>query len=151
MKFKYTNYKGEIEERNVRPITLGWQGDPGFGYQPGLFLHAFDLERQAARTFSLGPDHFQPSDNPDMPWDDGGGLEIYRFPTDEQITLADIKATVTALANQLLEQAAPAPMQYCYRNKNEPNIAFVSGPVDELPYAVKTNRDAFDVWTLTRV
>lgn len=144
MKFKYTNYKGEIEERNVRPIMIGWQGAPGFGYQPGLFLHAFDLERQANRTFSLGPDHFQPSEHPDMPWDDGGGLEIYRFPTDEQITLASIQSTVLALADRLNGFTVPAKQVFFYRHKTLGDP--VRGPVTELPEAVRIHRDLFNVW-----
>lgn len=56
--FMYKNYKGEIKERRVKPLSLHYYPvpNPKFGYQPGWFLHCEDYtgDRQGViRSFAL--------------------------------------------------------------------------------------------------
>lgn len=53
IKFTYRNHAGKIEDREVEPISIGWQSDPRAPYQPGWFLHAYDPSRKADRNFAL--------------------------------------------------------------------------------------------------
>lgn len=54
MKFEYTNYKGETEERDVDVTSIDYISNPGFGYEPGWFLTGRDRERNGAvRSFRL--------------------------------------------------------------------------------------------------
>jgi hypothetical protein len=138
MKFKYTNYKGETEEREVTPIALEWMEKPGFDYQPGVFLRALDHSRNAERSFRLD-ERFQPIEP--GPW----STTLYKFPTEEQITLAAIQSTVTALADRVLGMTIPTGTVYFYRHKSTP-LDQPFGPVKELSDAVRINRDVFDIW-----
>lgn len=51
--FVYRNHRGEVETRRVIPERLQFILRPGFDYQPGWFLVAWDLDRQHGRTFAL--------------------------------------------------------------------------------------------------
>lgn len=51
--FQYTNYKGVTALRQVKPLALMFIRAPGFGYQPGWFLHALDLDKNEERSFAL--------------------------------------------------------------------------------------------------
>lgn len=151
MKFQYENYKGEVENRDVKPVAIVWKAVPGWGYEPGLFLDAWDNDREGPRSFRLD-NRFQPTK--DAIWDDGGNCELYRFPSSEQATLTAIQDTVLALVGKLdgstLVQYQPsAPVGFFYRHKalDEP----ITGPVDELPEIVRINRDVYDVWAAGRV
>lgn len=53
VKFNYKNHRGVVAERHVRNPRLQFEYKPGFGYQPGWFLHGFDLDKQAPRSFAL--------------------------------------------------------------------------------------------------
>ena len=52
VRFVYQNYKGEVEERLVRPIRL-WFGSTAWYRTPQWLLEGFDVDRQATRDFSL--------------------------------------------------------------------------------------------------
>ncbi len=59
MKFTYTNYKGETEDREVIPVKLEYLKEPGFGYEPGWFLTCLDPSRKkdgdpGFRSFRIG-------------------------------------------------------------------------------------------------
>jgi predicted DNA-binding transcriptional regulator YafY len=53
VKFTYRNHAGKIEDREVEPISIGWQIEPRHPYQPGWFLVAYDPSRKANRSFAL--------------------------------------------------------------------------------------------------
>jgi hypothetical protein len=50
--FKYKNWKGEISDRKVLPITV-WFGSTEYHKEPQLFLKAFDVDKQVERDFAL--------------------------------------------------------------------------------------------------
>jgi hypothetical protein len=52
--FSYRNYREEITERHVIPIRIEWLDNDGireYGYEPGLFLTAFDTDKGDYRSF----------------------------------------------------------------------------------------------------
>lgn len=51
--FFYTNHRGMSNMRRVRTIAIEHLSEPGFGYEPGWFLRAFDLDKNAERSFEL--------------------------------------------------------------------------------------------------
>lgn len=51
--FNYKNHRGEIRERNVRFIAIMFNRTPGYGYQPGWFLHGECLDKNEIRSFAL--------------------------------------------------------------------------------------------------
>jgi predicted DNA-binding transcriptional regulator YafY len=51
--FTYQNHKGVRSERRVKPIGVMFVSNPGFGYQPGWFLHGFCMTKMEVRSFSL--------------------------------------------------------------------------------------------------
>src|SRR6218665_1379184 len=53
MKFIYTNYKGETEERDVDVTSIDFLPPPGVGYDPGWFLTGIDKARNAKRSFRI--------------------------------------------------------------------------------------------------
>jgi len=50
--FKYKNYKGEISERRVLPKRV-YFGSTEHHPHPQLLMEAFDMEKNAIRTFAL--------------------------------------------------------------------------------------------------
>jgi predicted DNA-binding transcriptional regulator YafY len=48
----YTNYRGETARRKIVPSSLRF-GSTEFHPEPQWLLEAFDLERQAMRTFAM--------------------------------------------------------------------------------------------------
>ena len=48
----YTNYRGETGRRKIVPSSLRF-GSTEFHPEPQWLLEAFDLEKQAARTFAM--------------------------------------------------------------------------------------------------
>lgn len=145
MKFLYENHRGEREERDVVPLQLIWAKQPGFGYPPGLFLFAFDKERNANRTFSLNPANFSVSELPDTQWDDDGSTILFAFPSPEQINLANIHEAVISLTERLEAATSKPNVQYFYRHLTD-KAGPVTGPVATLPDMVRINRDVFQVW-----
>lgn len=53
MKFIYTNYKNETEERDIDVLSFDFLSKPGFGYQPGWFITGIDREKKATRSFRI--------------------------------------------------------------------------------------------------
>lgn len=55
IEFKYKTHRGTIENRSLAgPITLEFQFNPGFGYQPGWAISGSCPEREGAkRSFFL--------------------------------------------------------------------------------------------------
>lgn len=55
MHFTYTNHRGETRQRKVifYSILYHTKPMPEYGYEPGLFLHGLDLEKDAYRTFDM--------------------------------------------------------------------------------------------------
>lgn len=51
--FTYINHRGEEALRTVRPVSVSYLTEPGYGYAPGWFLIGHDLDKQAERIFSL--------------------------------------------------------------------------------------------------
>lgn len=51
VEFTYTNYRGVTEVRRVVPINI-WHGTTEWHPRKQWFLHAWDLDRQAARDFT---------------------------------------------------------------------------------------------------
>jgi predicted DNA-binding transcriptional regulator YafY len=51
--FEYKNHRGEIRTRQIKPIGLMFVRNPGYGYQPGWFLHGLCLDKNAIRSFAL--------------------------------------------------------------------------------------------------
>ena len=52
LRFIYTNWKGNVSERHVTPITIDW-GSTEWHPEPQWLLHAFDLDKGAERHFAL--------------------------------------------------------------------------------------------------
>lgn len=50
--FTYKNYRGETSVRLVRPIMMSF-GMNAFHPEPQWFLHAWDLNKEAERTFTM--------------------------------------------------------------------------------------------------
>lgn len=50
--FTYKNYRGETSVRLVRPIMMSF-GTTGFHPEPQWLLHAWDLNKEAERTFAM--------------------------------------------------------------------------------------------------
>jgi predicted DNA-binding transcriptional regulator YafY len=50
--FTYKNYRGEISVRFVRPIMLSF-GTTKYHLEPQWLLHAWDLNKEAERTFAM--------------------------------------------------------------------------------------------------
>ncbi|MCJ8334586.1 MAG: hypothetical protein MJH10_10135 [Epibacterium sp.] len=48
----YRNYRGELSERRFQ-IREFWYGSTEWHPEPGLFLRAFDLDKQAERDFCV--------------------------------------------------------------------------------------------------
>lgn len=53
LKFQYKNHRGEITMRTVRFKALQFLIRPGYNYQPGWFLHGYDMDKLADRSFAL--------------------------------------------------------------------------------------------------
>lgn len=52
MRFGYTNYKGEYSVRDVVPKRMFF-GESAWNAKPQYVMEAFDLDRQAMRSFAL--------------------------------------------------------------------------------------------------
>jgi predicted DNA-binding transcriptional regulator YafY len=50
--FTYKNYRGEASVRLVRPIMVAF-GSTGFHPEPQWLLHAWDINKEAERTFAM--------------------------------------------------------------------------------------------------
>jgi predicted DNA-binding transcriptional regulator YafY len=50
--FTYKNYRGEISVRLVRPIMIAF-GETGYHPGPQWYLHAWDVNKNAERTFTM--------------------------------------------------------------------------------------------------
>ena len=50
--FTYKNYRGEVSVRLVCPIMIAF-GRTGFHPEPQWLLHAWDLNKEAERTFAM--------------------------------------------------------------------------------------------------
>lgn len=56
VRIDYTNYRGERRERVVLPLEIGFRETPH--HRPAQWvLEAFDVEKQARRTFALKDIH----------------------------------------------------------------------------------------------
>lgn len=57
MVFEYRNHRGEVKERRVVPVALDYLLEPGYGYDSGWFLTAYDhtgdRNGEALRSFAL--------------------------------------------------------------------------------------------------
>lgn len=53
IRFTYTNHRGEKAARDVRPLKLEYIPRPGYNYEPGWFLTALDVDKNAIRSFAL--------------------------------------------------------------------------------------------------
>lgn len=53
IEFQYTNHKGVTAKRRIVPASIDFLHKPGYSYQPGWFLHGFDLDKNAPRSFAL--------------------------------------------------------------------------------------------------
>lgn len=54
IKFNYRNHREEIAKRSIIPTHVAWLDNDGireYGYEPGLFLSGYDLDKQAYRSF----------------------------------------------------------------------------------------------------
>ena len=51
-RFTYRNWKNEVEVRYVRPMRVYW-GTTEYYPEPGWLMHAFDVEKNQLRDFSL--------------------------------------------------------------------------------------------------
>jgi predicted DNA-binding transcriptional regulator YafY len=145
IRFSYKNYKGEVEERNVRPLALEYLTRPGYGYEPGIFLRAFDIARNAVRSFRID-ERFQ---LPDDVKTNSAAITLYAFPSDEQVTLSSIMETVKALEAKVVmydEITSNQSVVYFYRNNATPDDPII-GPVTTLPDIVRINHSAFSVWS----
>lgn len=52
IRFSYTNWRGEVGERVVRPISIEWT-QTDWHPEPQWILHAFDLDRDQHRSFAM--------------------------------------------------------------------------------------------------
>jgi predicted DNA-binding transcriptional regulator YafY len=52
VRFTYTNHKGEVASRLVRPIRLWW-GSTAWHREAQWLLEAFDLDKRATRDFAM--------------------------------------------------------------------------------------------------
>lgn len=55
--FTYTNHRGITAERHVHPIALEYLVAPGYYYPAGWFLRAYDIDKEAERSFALSNIH----------------------------------------------------------------------------------------------
>lgn len=53
IEFVYHNHKGETRLRNIKPESIAWLPNPGFGYQPGWFLNGICNDSGERRSFAL--------------------------------------------------------------------------------------------------
>lgn len=53
VEFNYLNHRGELKRRRVLPLSLDFQKNPGYGYQPGWFLTGWCQDKKATRSFAL--------------------------------------------------------------------------------------------------
>jgi len=51
--FLYKNHRGETRLRRVNILSLDFQSFFTYGYQPGWFLHCWDLDKEEYRSFAL--------------------------------------------------------------------------------------------------
>ena len=51
--FEYRNYKGNIRARKVEPDSVGYDVNTYHGNGKHLILYAFDIEKQANRSFAI--------------------------------------------------------------------------------------------------
>ena len=52
IKIIYTNYRGEKDERIIKPISI-WFGSTEWHPDEQWLLHAYDLEKNAERDFAM--------------------------------------------------------------------------------------------------
>ncbi len=52
VRFTYTNHKGEVASRLVRPIRL-WFGSTAWHSEPQWLLEAFDIDKLSTRDFAM--------------------------------------------------------------------------------------------------
>lgn len=74
VRFTYRNWRGEVSERRVLPIKVYW-GSTDWHPEPRWLLYAYDLVREAARTFALDDVIF---------WDEPHALAAYLSALAEQ-------------------------------------------------------------------
>lgn len=55
MQFTYRNHREEIAVRTITPLMIIYEPNPPeeYKYQPGWFLHGYDHEKEAPRTFDI--------------------------------------------------------------------------------------------------
>ena len=53
LNFTYKNHRGITAPRRVRPTSLLFIPNPGFGYAPGWFLNGVCLDKLQVRSFAL--------------------------------------------------------------------------------------------------
>jgi len=51
--FQYKNHRGVVATRQVRDAILMYDRAPAYGYQPGWFIDAYCIDRDARRRFAL--------------------------------------------------------------------------------------------------
>jgi len=68
VEFTYTNHRGEKRTRRVMPLGVEYIQQPGYGYEPGWFLRAFDPEKTALRAFRLSHIDIQPGEHLSLCW-----------------------------------------------------------------------------------
>lgn len=54
VRFDYTNHRGEAGERTALPMGVRWGVAERYGPGERWLLDAFDVDRQAVRTFAVG-------------------------------------------------------------------------------------------------
>jgi hypothetical protein len=60
IRFNYTNYKGETEDRHVRPISMRF-GTSLWHTEPQWLVKAWDFDRKQYREFALADMRLLPS------------------------------------------------------------------------------------------
>lgn len=53
MRFDYKNHRGETRPRTIQFIGIIFLKDPGYGYQPGWFVHGVCEDKNEVRSFAL--------------------------------------------------------------------------------------------------
>lgn len=75
--FEYTNWEGKVSTRHVEVDRLVWLDDPGFGYEPGVFLIGRDMDKEGKPFRQFSPARMRPAlaDESRVPFS-GAGVNI---------------------------------------------------------------------------
>jgi hypothetical protein len=114
MQITYTNWRGQMADREIKPIALVFMDVPGnvnqalASYPPGWFREAFAKDRGEIRHFFLGSDperRFNPHQNTRIEIGDLKDIEAAVKGLEEKAT--DTHPEIERLASYMMEHYSP--------------------------------------------